>query len=429
MSTHLLEEEPINEQLQSEYEIQILTMLIGGDNKEKKEHIYNHLTAEMFTKTNNRKIFKAIEKLHKENKEIEIGNVCECLTVEEQKKYCIALDKEYITNMNCDYYLEKLLNVYIKKLLKSCDSFEGYKKVEKIKQKYTVKKIVRPISYAADELILEYINKWGNEVKTYYPQIDKKIGSLQSGDILILAGATGMGKTCMELNLILNMAAHGKKVLFFSLEMPLRQLQNRMISTLTGINSDKMRKFTMTDEEFQKYSDYALSKTFADLKIDVCTEFDITIDEIKEIVKSVDPDVIFIDYLGLIKSETSGTIYEKTSEISRRLKLVANETNKPFVVLHQLSRIPYERKQKRPLLSDLRDSGKIEQDADCICFVYRESYYNPSANPSKMEFIISKSRHTGGRCIIDLNYNAEKQLITDTIGEWMEKSQQCSLGV
>lgn len=227
MNTHLLDEqEPIDERLQREYETQILEMLIGGNNQEKKEHMIKHLNEKMFNNINNRKIFKVIENLHQNNQVIEVGNICEKLTKEEQKKYCIELNKDYITNMNCDYYLEKLLNVYIKKLLKNCDSFEGYKEIEKIKQKYTIKKSVRPISYATEELIYEYFNKWGNEVKTYYPQIDKKLGSLQGGDILILAGATGMGKTCMELNLILNMASHGKKVLLFSLEMGLKQLQN-----------------------------------------------------------------------------------------------------------------------------------------------------------------------------------------------------------
>lgn len=424
MTTHLLKNEPINEMLRDEYERTILTMLIGGNNDEKKKHILSHLDVKMFKNLNYRKIFNVIVDLARNNIEVEIGNICEHLTKEEYKKFSISLDKEYITNANCDYYLEKLQNAYIKTLLKSCETLEGYKEIEKIKEKYSLKKCVKSISSNTDELILEYFNRWGKEVKTFYPQIDKQLGTLQGGDILILAGATGMGKTCMALNLLLRMALNDKKCLIFSLEMGLKQLQNRVISAFTGINSDKMRKFSMTDDDIKKYSDFALSEDFAKLKIDVCTEYNITLDTIGEIIKSVDPDIVFIDYLGLIKSDIHGSIYEKTSEISRRLKLLANETNKPFIVLHQLSRIPQERKQKRPVLSDLRDSGKIEQDADFICFVYRDAYYNPSSNPNKIEFIISKSRHSSGKNFIDLTYNAETQLITDPMGDYMEKTQQ-----
>lgn len=424
MTTHLCDEEPILEQLRDDYERHIAEMLVGGQNYDKKKHMLNHLNEKMFRNAICRQVYKACKSLNEENKIIEVSNVCEHLKKEEIRAFCLKLNEQYITNSNCDFYLEKLLNLWLKDLLKECVSFEQYREVEKLKEKYSLKKNVKPISAGTDELILEYFNKWGKEVKTYYPQIDKVLGTLQGGDILILAGATGMGKTCMALNLLLNMALNGKKCLIFSLEMGLRQLQNRVISAFTGVNADKIRKFTMSDDDLKKYSDFALSKDFTELPIDVCTEYNITTDAIGEVVKSVDPDIVFIDYLGLIKSETTGTIYEKTSETSRRLKLLANETNKPFIVLHQLSRIPQERKQKRPVLSDLRDSGKIEQDADFICFVYRDAYYNSSSNPYKMEFIIAKSRHSSGKKFIDLTYNAEIQLITDPMGDYMEKTQQ-----
>ena len=142
-----------------------------------------------------------------------------------------------------------------------------------------------------------------------------------------------------------------------------RQLQNRIISKQTGIKSDKFRKFTLDNYEIKKYSDYAFSEDLQNMELDVCTVFDITVPEIKEIILQSDADIIFIDYLGLIRSTEQGNTYEKVSAVSRELKLLANEINKPIVALHQLNRIPPERKDKRPKLSDLRDSGKIEQDS------------------------------------------------------------------
>ena len=429
MTNLITYDEPILQKLKDEYELQIITMLIGGNNFEKKDYMLKHLCSDMFEKPLFKTIFKTIEKLKKEEKEIEIGNLCEALKYEEQRKICIEINKQYITNMNCNYYLEKLHKIYIKKLLKECETFEGYKEIEKIKQKYSIKNNVKHISDSVDELIVEYYNKWGNQIKTYYPQIDNAIGTLQGGDLFILAGATGMGKTCMALNLVLNMAKNKHKVLYFSLEMPLQQLQNRIISSQTQINSDKYRKFNMTNFEQKRYTDFALSQTFSNLPIEVCEDFNLTTENIKDVIVSVNPDIVFIDYLGLIKSNVSGNTYEKTSQISRDLKITANETNKPLVVLHQLSRIKSDRKEKRPLLSDLRDSGKIEQDADFICFVYREAYYNKAADKTKLEFLISKSRHCSGRNTLILNFESEKQLITDKIGEYMEKTKQGKLDV
>ncbi len=429
-STHLVNFDyfPIDEQLREEYERQLLTMIIGGNNTEKKEHIISHLCPEMFKKSLYRKIFKEILNLKKEKKEIEIGNLCENLKLEEQKEFAIELDKEYITNQNCDYYLEKIINNYLKTLLKECDSFEDYKKIEKIKEKYTIERNISHISEATDELVIEYFNHWGSAIKSYYPQLDEIIGSFLGGDFVILAGATSMGKTCFALNLILNMTAKHKKVLLFSLEMNLKQLQNRIISRQTGINSDKFRKFSLEDYEIKKYSDYALGDELKNISLDVCTKYNITVSEIKEIIQQSDADIIFIDYLGLIRSTEPGNTYEKVSAVSRELKLLANETNKPIIALHQLSRIPAERKDKTPKLSDLRDSGKIEQDADTILFVYRESYYT-GAKDDRIQIIVSKSRHTGGCKLINMDYYPKQQLIVDKIGEYMENQKQGRLSI
>ena len=238
-----------------------------------------------------------------------------------------------------------------------------------------------------------------------------------------------MGKTCFMLNLLTNMAEHNIKVLLFSLEMPLKQLQNRIIASRTGINAEKFRKFNMDNFEIKKYTDYATGEDFKKLQIEVCTKYDLTTTDIRNIVSASDADIVFIDYLGLIRSEIRGSVYEQVSAISRDLKLIANETNKPFIVAQQLNRIKNERKQKKPVLSDIRDSGKIEQDADTILFVFREAYYNPAIANDTMTIIIPKSRHTGGRCELKFNYDPNSQKIEDKIGQYMQQQKQQKLGV
>ena len=210
-----------------------------------------------------------------------------------------------------------------------------------------------------------------------------------------------------------------RKLRSVSLEMPLKQLQNRIISSETGIDASKIRNFKMNDLEIQKYKKYIESEEFAKLQsIEVCTEYNITVDKIRRITEEIEPDIVFIDYLGLVSSEINGNSYERVSQVSRDIKLIALATNTPFIVLHQLNRIPAERKEKRPLLSDLRDSGKIEQDADFICFVYRDYYYNPDAPENRIEFILSKSRHGKGKAICEMKFDGATQSIKEIV-KWI----------
>jgi len=126
-------------------------------------------------------------------------------------------------------------------------------------------------------------------------------------------------------------------------------------------------------------------------------------------------DIVFIDYLGLINGDKNKSNYEKFGEISRELKMIAVELNKPIIALHQLNRSSADRKDKKPKLSDLRDSGKIEQDADMIFFVYRPAYYDTSQSKDLMEFMIGKNRHGESGKSISLCYNPAKQKISDRI--------------
>jgi len=384
-------------------------MIVGT--QEHKEDILSHITSDMFSNLNYKALYAVIERLKRENKPLEIADIIENGGKKEIKQLAIDCQKEYITAANWSYYVNKVQNAYFSRLCAECTSLDGYETIKALKNRYEIKNDTVRINTSTDALILEYYNKWGTEIKTYYRDIDKCLGTLQGGDIMILAGATGMGKTCMMLNLLMSMAKNGKKVLVFSLEMSLKQLQNRIISAETGIPATHIRNFCMTDSEQEIYAAYALSEEFGKLDINVCTRYNLTVDDIKSETNRLNPDIVFIDYLGLVSSDIRGNAYERVSQVSRELKLTALETNTPFIVLHQLSRIASDRKEKRPLLSDLRDSGKIEQDADFITFVYRDFYYNSDASENDFEFIISKSRHGKGKATVTLDFDGERQLI------------------
>ena len=214
MVSKIIEISPIDTSLQEEYERETLRMLIACNDAEKQNEMLLHVSSEMFRNRIYQGLCKAIEKL-KQNKSnvVDVTALVEANKKESIKQLLIDLQEEYITSANFQFYAQKLQTAYIKQLLKDCDSLEGFKAIEAIKRKYAFESDVIQLSSDSDALIMEYYNKWGTAIQTYYPSIDKALGTLQGGDLLILAGATGMGKTCMMLNLIRNMALNGKKVL------------------------------------------------------------------------------------------------------------------------------------------------------------------------------------------------------------------------
>ena len=414
----------VDKTMQEEVERQILIVLVSCEKFAIQENIITHTCSEMFTDRIMRELYKSIKDLYHKNIPIDVMSAIKNTNNESQKTIILELQKELITSQNYKYYLEKLIKAFISRCYENAKTKEEFEEVVKLEQKYSLESSACHISTNADKLVESYFSKMGTSVLTYYPSIDKWIGSLQGGDLMILAGATSMGKTCMMLNMISRIAKHKRKVLMFSLEMSLEHLQNRIISSSIKINSKKMRSFDMTNDELKQYDSFAKSNELKNMPVYVSTQYRITIDKIRADINEVNPDIVFIDYLGLV-SGTGPNSYEKYSDISRELKLLALDVNRPFVVLHQLSRIPVDRKEKRPQLSDLRDSGKIEQDADFVCFVYRESYYNPDTyNKTGMEFIIAKGRHTGSNKGAKLSFNEHTQTITDPLGETEEKYLQ-----
>lgn len=247
-------------------------------------------------------------------------------------------------------------------------------------------------------------------VPTGFTDLDRLLGGLNKSDLLILAGRPGMGKTSLQNALALTAAMkHGKRIAIFNLEMSGEQLVQRMIAAETQIDSQRLRRGQLQDHEWPIFMEAVgrLSETaiFIDDTPSITTNQLRT--KCRRLYAEYGLDMIIIDYLQLMSAErsTNNRVME-ISEISRGLKGLARELDVPVLAAAQLSRAVEQRQDKRPLLSDLRDSGSIEQDADIVMFIYRDEYYNPETTerPNIAELNIAKHRN-GPTGTIDLYWH------------------------
>ena len=252
--------------------------------------------------------------------------------------------------------------------------------------------------------------------------LDRAISGLNRSDLILLAARPGMGKTSMALNILLDAGKRsGKKVAFFSLEMSREQLALRLISSECFVDNKKLVTGKLTDDDWESVAAAADSLNRSTILID--DDSSVTVADILAKCRRVeDLGLIIIDYLQLMQSAggKSGNRGENrqqiVSDISRSLKIMAKDLNVPVLCLSQLSRANESRQDKRPMLSDLRESGAIEQDADIVLFLYREGYYNADTeNPNLAECIIAKNRH-GETGKVDLQWTPEFTTFTDM--EW-----------
>ena len=250
--------------------------------------------------------------------------------------------------------------------------------------------------------------------------LDKQINGLNKSDLVLVAARPAMGKTAFALNLCLNVAKKSNKtVAMFSLEMSREQLAMRLLSIESFVDGQKMATGKLTEDEWQKLSMASVALSQTDVRVD--DNPSITVAEMNAMCRRVDNlGMVIIDYLQLM----SGPGYGKggdsrvnvVSEISRSLKIMAKELNVPVICLSQLSRGPESRTDKRPMLSDLRESGAIEQDADVVMFLYRDEYYNPNTEDKGIaECIVSKNRH-GEVGTVKLQWIPQYQTFADR--EW-----------
>jgi replicative DNA helicase len=257
-----------------------------------------------------------------------------------------------------------------------------------------IKSVIMDVYTRLDELSRSDSNLPG--LPTGYPELDRQLTGLNKSDLILIAARPGMGKTAFALNLALNAAKKSEKdVVLFQLEMSKDQLASRLLSQEALIESQKLKTGDLDPEDWVKIA--RASNRLAKTHIYVDDNPAITVAEIKAKCRRLGDNLglIVIDYLQLMQSgkRTENRVNE-IADISRSMKIMAKELDVPVICLSQLSRAVEKREDKHPLLSDLRESGAIEQDADIVLFIYRDDYYDDeSENKNIAEILIAKNRH------------------------------------
>ncbi len=303
---------------------------------------------------------------------------------------------------------------------------------------------LRALTSAVDVANAAYLREGGmSGISTGLIDMDKKLGGLHPSDLLILAGRPSMGKTSLATNIAFNIAKAYKKgvkpdgsegaveggvVGFYSLEMSSEQLAARILSEAAEIPSEQIRRGDMSEDEFRRFIEAAKDLETCPLFIDDTPALPISTlaARARRLKRQHGLDILIVDYLQLVRPATAkDSRVNEVSEITQGLKAIAKELNIPVIALSQLSRQVENRDDKRPMLSDLRESGSIEQDADVVMFVFREEYYKEREKPGdhdiegmmkwqeemghmhgKAEIIIGKQRH-GPIGTIELSFEGQ----------------------
>ena len=297
-------------------------------------------------------------------------------------------------------------------------------------------------------------------VSTGLIDMDKKLGGLHKSDLLILAGRPSMGKTSLATNIAFNIAktyrrgirpdgsegaVEGGVVGFYSLEMSAEQLAARILSEASEVPSEQIRRGDMTEGEFRRFVDAAKSLEACPLYIDDTPALPISqlAARARRLKRTHGLDVLIIDYLQLVRpASAKDSRVNEVSEITQGMKAIAKELDIPVIALSQLSRAVENREDKRPQLSDLRESGSIEQDADVVMFVFREEYYKEREKPSdneldkmaawqddmerlhgRAEVIIGKQRH-GPIGTVDLSFEGRFTRFGNLVKPWQQGGDQ-----
>ena len=258
-------------------------------------------------------------------------------------------------------------------------------------------------------------------ITTGFKDLNKKINGLQRTDLILLAARPAMGKTAFSLNLVQNAALKGDaSVAVFSLEMSKEQLVQRMLSAQSNVELSKIKTGTLGESDWPRIIDGMA--VLSEAKIFIDDTPGIKISEIRSKCRRLKMekglDLILIDYLQLMEGEGKNeNRQQEIAKISRSLKILAKELDCPVVALSQLSRSPELRKDHRPILSDLRESGSIEQDADIVMFLYRDEYYHDDSEKKNLgEVIVAKNRH-GETGNVELVWFGQVQKFADKVRE------------
>ena len=284
------------------------------------------------------------------------------------------------------------------------------------------------ISKSLTEALNAVEERWKSDgkcvgVPTGFSSLDDKILGLENGEVYVIAGRPGMGKTVLAVNMAKNIGLSGGKSLFISLEMPVMQLVNRLFSSF-GINHDTIRSGKLHKDDWPKLTNATSQLMESGIFVDDTPALSANrIDAIaRKLFKKQGKMPIFLDYLQIMGSDTHGNRFEEVTAFSQKLKAIAKRHGVPVVLLSQLNRTCEGRQDKRPLTADLRESGAIEQDASTIMFLYRDEVYTKekSAFKGEAELIITKQRN-GVTGVVPLVFNGAFQRF-ETMNEMQEAS-------
>jgi replicative DNA helicase len=394
---------------------------------EKIPKVLDILREEHFYLDKHKYIFSAIFQLYEEREPVDIITVQNKLKEmgkfeEVGASYLASLLDSIPTTTNVEYYAKIVYEKYIlRSIIKASSEIIDIAMSENVDVNEAIELAERKLIESIDirrqyeyfklrDIVVETlrgVQKLAKEKTLYtgvpsgYRAIDNMTGGFQNGDLIVFAGRPSMGKTAFALNLCLNFAKAGKKVLFFSLEMSKEQLVQRLLSTESGIDLKSLRTGNIRESDWDLLLEAAITLSGLEVIIDdtpSASILDIKSKARKIYAKEKGIDVVIIDYLQIIEVPKGLSVVRSRNEeigfVSRSLKSLAKELNLPVIVLSQLSRSVEKRVDKRPILSDLRESGSIEQDADLVAFLYRDDYYNPNTDKKNIvEVIISKQRN------------------------------------
>ena len=336
-------------------------------------------------------------------------------------KYITSLTRRILSASEIEVYVEKLIEKHIQRQLiennviqqklvweDDCNVIDVMqqqnKQNEQLLQKIAgltkINKSIKDLAFAS--MNTYYKLKEGKNEHKYKINIAKFDENVlfEKGDLIILAGRPGMGKTAFALQMARGFEASGNKTLFISLEMTAQKLISRILIAEANIDNKRFRYGNLNCEEEERLK-LALDNVIK-LNINIDDEPSQSVAKIESKILINNPDVVIIDYLGLIPLPNKSTRNEELGLVSSGLKSIAKKINIPIVALHQLSRGTERQSNKRPMLSDLRESGHLEQDADIVLLLYRDDYYDFRAENLNIEIIVAKYRE-GSRGSIELS--------------------------
>lgn len=388
------------------------------------------LLSEDFYFEKHQRIFAIISDMHSRGQDVDTVSLSvglkdyDCFEKYGGMDYLLRLTSATVSNANTKEYIRIIKNkAYARKLILTANSimnkgYDGsvdiYELLSTAEQAFSEINRSRNISDFIDSQTvftqaLKKIHKIHDQgsvitgVKSMYNDLDRLTTGFQNGDLIILAARPSVGKTALALNIALHAAAtSGGAIAIFSLEMPAEQLAIRMLSAKSMIAGQKLRTGQLSNDDWSKLDDAVGTLRKQLLFIDDTPGIKLhdMFAKCRTLANKYGLSLVIVDYIQLVQGQGRfESRQQEVSEISRQLKALARDLKVPVIALSQLSRSVERREDKRPMLSDLRESGSIEQDADLVLFLYREEYYNrkeESEKPATEEVELSLAKHRNG---------------------------------